>query len=293
MRLSSLVLGWCGVAAAAGSAPGVFSVDDYGGVGDGRTLNTAAFSAAVSAAHAFYAASGAPGTVLAPSGTYLSGQIALQSGVTLSVAPAARLLASANQSHYPSASSAWAFIYALGAVDIGVTGGGVVDGNFQQYITGFNESLDQYLWKGWPDCPGGGECRPRLALLANSQRIAVSNVSFIGSPDWTFHLLNCSYVHVYNWTQHGDERWPNNDVRGRRRRLSHYRHPSTLPHPLSPCILHPPRRALTLTPPATCCWRTAPLTLRTTACASRAARPAEFRATSLSGAATCAPAPLP
>ena len=242
MRLSFrslLVFGWCSVAAAAGSAPGVFSVDDYGGVGDGRTLNTAAFSAAVSAAHAYYAASGAPGTVLAPSGTYLSGQIALQSGVTLSVAPAARLLASANQSHYPSASSAWAFIYALGAVDIGVTGGGVVDGNFQQYITGFNESLDQYLWKGWPDCPGGGECRPRLALLANSQRIAVSNVSFIGSPDWTFHLLNCSYVHVYNWTQHGDERWPNNDVRGRRRRLSHYRHPSTHPRhplPLASCI---------------------------------------------------------
>ena len=218
MRLPLLLLGSVSSAAAAAaaaspSAPGVFSVDAYGGVGDGRTLNTAAFSAAVAAAHAYYAASGAPGTVLAPAGTYLSGQIALQSGVTLSVAPGVRLLASSNQSDYPAASSAWAFLYALGAVDIGVTGGGVVDGNFQAYIAGFNADQDEYLWQGWPVCPGGGECRPRLALFANSQRVTVSDVSFVGSPDWTFHLLNCSYVHVYNWTQHGDERWPNNDVR--------------------------------------------------------------------------------
>jgi polygalacturonase len=200
--------------AAAAAAPGTFDVTAYGGNPDGTTLNTAAFAAAVAAAHLYYARAGAPATVLAPGpGTYLSGQIVLQSGVTLAVAPGARLLASANQSHYPASSAAWAFLYARGAQDIGVTGGGVVDGQYEAYIGGFNATNDEFVFRGWPVCPGGGECRPRLALFQDSQRIAVSSVAFVGSPDWTFHLLNCSYVHVFNWTQRGDERWPNNDVR--------------------------------------------------------------------------------
>ena len=186
----------------------VFSVVDYGGVGDGITLNTHAFSEAMAAAHASWVASGALATVLAPApGTYFSGQIRLLSGVTLSVAAGARLLASGNVSDYPS--SAWAFLYANGATDIGVTGGGVVDGNFEAYIDGYDADLVQFQPRGWPGC--SGECRPRLAQFIDALRVVVSDVEFTGSPDWTFHLLNCSYVWVHHWTQHGDARWPNND----------------------------------------------------------------------------------
>ena len=201
-------------AAAAGvvnaAAAGVFNIDDFGGHGDGTTMNTAAFAAAVSAAHSYFDSTGDQGTVLAPAGVYLSGQIVLLSGVVLSVAPAARLLASASPADYPADAGRWAFIFSENAVDIGITGGGVVDGQFEAYIAGFNATNDEFEYKGWPNC--GGECRPRLCMLTNSARIAVSNVAFVGSPDWTFHLLNTSYVHVFNWTQHGDERWPNNDA---------------------------------------------------------------------------------
>jgi polygalacturonase len=194
--------------AAAAAAPGVFSVLDYGGVADGATLNTAAFAAAAAAAHAYWLAGGGPATLLAPApGTFFSGQIEILSGVTLLVQPGARLLASANVSDYPA--SAWAFLYASGASDIGVTGGGVVDGNFEAYVAGYDAPTVQLQPRGWPGC--SGECRPRLAQFIDTQRVAVSAVTFTGSPDWTFHLLNCSYVHVFNWTQHGDERWPNND----------------------------------------------------------------------------------
>ena len=48
-------------------------------------------------------------------------------------------------------------------------------------------------------------------MLINSEAITVFNVTFEGSADWTFHLLNCSHVHVANWTQRGDERFANND----------------------------------------------------------------------------------
>lgn len=141
-----------------------------------------------------------------PEGVFLSGQITLLSGVTLFVSPSGRLLGSGNVQDY---SSTWAFLYSDGASNITVCGGGVVDGNYEAWIGGFDVTNDEFIYKGWPNCTG--ECRPRLALLSNSQHIVVANVTFTGSADWTFHLLNCSHVHVYNWTQRGDERWPNND----------------------------------------------------------------------------------
>jgi polygalacturonase len=192
------------------AAPGTFDLFSYGGIGDGSTLNTAAFRAAIAAAHAYSSSSGgSPGTVLVHDGVFFSGQIQLLSGVWLSVAPSARLLASANASDYPADQSRWAFLYAAGAENIGVTGGGTLDGNFQQYIGGWSAANDEFIPQGWPGC--SGECRPRLAMLINSSTVTVSSVTFTGSPDWTFHLLNCSHVHVFNWTQFGDERWPNND----------------------------------------------------------------------------------
>ena len=140
--------------AAVGAAPGVFDVTSYGGVGDGTTLNTQPFRDAVAAAHAFFVSSGAPGTVVASAGTFLSGQIVLLSGVTLSVAPEARLLASFNASDYPADESKWAFIYADGANDLRITGGGTIDGNFEQYISGFSAVNDEFTFQGWPGCSG-------------------------------------------------------------------------------------------------------------------------------------------
>ena len=98
-----------------------FSVLDFGGVGDGTTMNTRAFASAMNAAHSSWHTSGQPSILVAPApGVYLSGQIVILSGVSLSVAPGARLKASANVSDYPS--EAWAFLYSKGATDFGVTG---------------------------------------------------------------------------------------------------------------------------------------------------------------------------
>jgi polygalacturonase len=187
-------------------SPPFFDASSYGAVGDGRTLNTAALSRAISAAAAA-ATPASPQRVLITAGVYLSGQVVLLSGVTLCVSPTATLLASHNGSDYPSDSSKWAFVFADGAQRIGLGGGGVIDGDFEAYVTGFNYTNDQYNWAGWPGC--AGECRPRLVAFHGASDISVVNIVFTGSPDWTFHLLNCSRVHVRDWTQHGDERWPN------------------------------------------------------------------------------------
>ena len=54
-----------------------------------------------------------------------------------------------------------------------------------------------------------GDAAGDLVAFHGASDISVVNIVFTGSPDWTFHLLNCSRVHVRDWTQHGDERWPN------------------------------------------------------------------------------------
>src|SRR5665647_3212920 len=58
-------------------ATGVFSVRDFGAVGDGKTLDTAAINKAVEAC-----STAGGGQVLLPPGRYLSGTVYLKSGVT-------------------------------------------------------------------------------------------------------------------------------------------------------------------------------------------------------------------
>ena len=160
-----------------------------------------AIAAAVGAATANYAASGGatPGVVLVTGGSYLSGRVALANGCTLRVASGAVLRASPDVADYGPEQDAWAFVYARGVVDVAVDGGGVVDGGFEAFIAGFNAANDEFVPRGWPNC--SGECRPRLAKFDSCTRVRVQNVTFIGSPDWTLHVFNSTYVHVVDYTQ--------------------------------------------------------------------------------------------
>ena len=194
-------------AAAATATPGVFDVRDYGAIGDGALHNnTRAIAAAVAAATSFYVASGraTPGVVLVTGGAYLSGRVALTDGCTLRVASDAALRASPDVTEYPGSEDAWAFLYARGAVDVAVDGGGVVDGGFINFAAGFNVDNDEFVPRGWPNCTG--ECRPRLAKFDSCTRVRVANVTLTGSPDWTLHFFNCTYVHVVDYTQVRNER---------------------------------------------------------------------------------------
>lgn len=79
------------------------------------------------------------GTVLLQSGTFLTGSIVLKSNVTLWIDTTATLLGSQNDTDYPVYTppssntnllgNAKALIYAEGAVNIGINGGGTLDAN--------------------------------------------------------------------------------------------------------------------------------------------------------------------
>ncbi|HEX3663243.1 MAG TPA: glycoside hydrolase family 28 protein [Acidobacteriaceae bacterium] len=116
---------------------GVFSVRDFGAVGDGKTIDTPAINKAIEAA----AAAGG-GTVLFPAGTYASYSIHLKSSVELRLDIAATILA-ADGAHYDAAepNTPWeayqdyghnhwhnSLLWGEDLHDVSITGAGLIHG---------------------------------------------------------------------------------------------------------------------------------------------------------------------
>jgi len=111
-----------GVADASGGAR-IYNVRDYGAKGDGATLDTAAFQAALDACNRDRG-----GVVLVPAGDFIVGTIQIKSNVTLRVAAAGRVLGSGNPAHYsagtgvPPRNGNVVLLYAVEAENITIEG---------------------------------------------------------------------------------------------------------------------------------------------------------------------------
>ena len=122
----------------AGGAQGLNAADyfarDFGAVPDGFTLNTVSIQAAID----FVSAQGG-GRVVLDNGDYVSGTIYLKDGVTLWIDEDSSLLGSLNPFDYIKDPDAkWtALIFAIGQKNIGIEGGGTVDGRGFKIATRF------------------------------------------------------------------------------------------------------------------------------------------------------------
>jgi DNA sulfur modification protein DndE len=138
--LAAAVAGVTPVAFAADAAsPGAavaavrsWSVTDFGGVGDGKAMNTDAFRKTIEAC-----ANAGGGRVLVPAGTYLTGPIELKSGVDLHVAAGATIQFSHNLDDFPLVASEYegrgtvqarSPIWGEKLRDVSITGAGTIDG---------------------------------------------------------------------------------------------------------------------------------------------------------------------
>ena len=109
------------------------SLDSAGGVPDGRTVNTEAINTAIEN----LSAQGG-GTLIVPSGIWLTGPIRFRSNINLYLEQGALILFSADQSLYPLVSVAYegfngyrctSPIYGENLENVAITGKGVIDGN--------------------------------------------------------------------------------------------------------------------------------------------------------------------
>lgn len=168
--------------------PGVFSIRDYGAVGDGKTVDTTAIKAAIEAC----AAAGG-GQVWFPPGNYLSGTVRLKSHVTIFLDAGAKLVGSTNLKDYQSFTppagtpeSRWtrwhrALILGDGVEDVAILGQGVIDGN---------KVFD----------PQGEEKMrgPHTILLGICRGVTIRDVSIRDSANYAVMLEFCQQVEVRN-----------------------------------------------------------------------------------------------
>jgi polygalacturonase len=165
-------------------AAAVLDVLDFGAVGDGVSMNTAAIQKAIDAC----AAAGG-GKVVIPAGSFVVGTIRMKDNVILHVDEKAVLLGSTSLADYAEdvvgAVEAPAFnkclIYAHKAKNIGFTGKGLVDARGTKQA--FPEKTGNVL----------GE-RPMLMRLVECENITFKDLAFRNSASWGLHLVSCRNV---------------------------------------------------------------------------------------------------
>ena len=157
-----------------------FNIRDYGAVGDGTTLDTAAIQRAIDAAGAV----GDGARVLVPGGKrFLVGALQLTGSIEFHLADDAELLVSTDPKHFAGR----ALLNALDATGLRLTGTGRVNGRSREFMDHFDEKDEWWRPKAF---------RPRLAVLTGCKDLEVRDVTFFEAPSWTLHLVGCQRVLV-------------------------------------------------------------------------------------------------
>jgi polygalacturonase len=160
MGFYSLAAGQLPVEPALPEIPGrIFSVTNYGALGDGVSTNTVAIQTAMDAA---ITAGG--GIVEVPSGIFLSGPIRMANQINLRVDGTLQMLPLGK---YPGAVN---FISGTRLHDIAISGSGMIDGQGSPW---------------WPFAKTRNP-RPRMISLSSCERILIENVRLTDSP--MFHI---------------------------------------------------------------------------------------------------------
>ncbi len=149
-----------------------FNIMDYGAVGDGKTLCTAAIQSAIDSC----AVSGG-GEVYVPPGVFLTGSLILKNHVELYLEKNSVILGSKKLSDY----SAGVLIFALDRDDVSIEGGGKIDGQGRSFWEGKERPFSR---------PNG------LIRFENCRRVFVKDVELTDSPKFNLYFDRCEDVHV-------------------------------------------------------------------------------------------------
>ena len=193
----------------------IYDVRNYGAVGDGKTLNTAAIQKAIDDC-----ASKNGGTVLLEDGTYMTGSIVLRSNVNLHIEQNAVLLGSPNCGDYPEKQNLKhvisenlprtrnaSMIFAEECENISITGMGKIDCNGTRFVR-----EKQVEWTGWRFERIDAPTPPRVVFFAGCRNIKIEDITMLNQPSgWSYWIHDCDYVVFDKCKILAEVRYPNND----------------------------------------------------------------------------------
>ncbi|GAY37633.1 hypothetical protein CUMW_030530 [Citrus unshiu] len=178
--------------------PAAFNLTDFGGVGDGVTLNTEAFQRAVYAISKLGKKGG--GQLNVPPGRWLTAPFNLTSHMTLFLAEDAEILAIENEKYWPLMPPLPSYGY--GREHPGPRFGSFIHGqNLKDVvITGHNGTINgqgQAWWKKYRQKLLNNTRGPLVQIMWSSD-ILISNITLRDSPFWTLHPYDCKNVTIRN-----------------------------------------------------------------------------------------------
>ena len=177
----------------------ILSVKHCGAVADGVTLNTQAIQNTID-----QVSSSGGGTVLVPSGVYLTGSIWLKDNVNLHLEAGAVIKGSPDISDYcvadccpqNEAEIGWGdymsgghLILGVEVSNVSITGQGRIDGNSDAFMLDENGKCWSEKSK-IPNRPG------QMIWFVDSKDIKVRDVEIADAPYWSLFILNCKDVKV-------------------------------------------------------------------------------------------------
>ncbi|XP_051114368.1 probable polygalacturonase [Andrographis paniculata] len=180
--------------------PVAFNLTDFGGVGDGATLNTAAFETAIMAISKLGKQGG--GQLNVPPGYWLTAPFNLTSHLTLFLAEGAVILGIDDEKYWPLMPPLPSYGY--GREHPGPRYGSLIHGqNLKDVvITGHNGTINGQGQRWWKKFRRKllNHTRGPLVQIMWSSDIVISNITLLDSPFWTIHPFDCKNVTLKNLT---------------------------------------------------------------------------------------------
>ncbi|XP_075110705.1 uncharacterized protein LOC142181584 [Nicotiana tabacum] len=160
------------------------SVTKFGAAGDGTHYDTVPIQKAINACSGAVFTHQRQCHVIFPPGKYLTATIFLKSGVLLDIHRNATILGGPRLEDYPNERNRWYVVLAEDAADVGITGGGEINGQGLKFVQRFDDKKNVMVsWNHTGACLGD-ECRPRLVGFIGCRNIDISDVRLIEPALW-------------------------------------------------------------------------------------------------------------